>query len=61
MDENIPNPSTPPLDGPCFFYQLSRELRDMVYEYALSVPEGVSMEISTSEARMTTIAIAIVY
>jgi hypothetical protein len=45
MDENIPNPSTPPLDGPCFFYQLSRELRDMVYEYALSVPEGVSMEI----------------
>jgi hypothetical protein len=45
MDENIPNPSTTPLDGPCFFYQLSRELRDMVYEYALSVPEGVLMEI----------------
>jgi len=35
------NPSTPPKNGRCLLFALSRELRDMIYEYALTEQDGL--------------------
>ncbi|KAF2807866.1 uncharacterized protein BDZ99DRAFT_500162 [Mytilinidion resinicola] len=40
MDKPVADPSHPPADGTCFFLSLPQELRDMVYEYAITSPEG---------------------
>jgi hypothetical protein len=34
-------PEVPPADGHCHFFRLSGELRNMIYEYAVSEPQGL--------------------
>ncbi|KAF2495184.1 hypothetical protein BU16DRAFT_609934 [Lophium mytilinum] len=34
------DPSSPPKDGTCHFFRPAQEIRDMIYEYALTSPDG---------------------
>jgi hypothetical protein len=53
-DPTVKGPGEPPADGTCLFFKLSAELRNLIYEYALTDEHPLKFKRSANGGKLYT-------